>query len=390
MLPFFKLELSDDPETGVDMLGLVELPAHMKDFVSFSENKEDDKPKVKQYFNEEQMIITGVMISEGTPIYRNDPEIGEHYVLFDKSTIAKAQMRFMKNQYLQNVNLDHDPKKKIEDGIFMFESYIVNSKEGVNAPAKLGQIVRDGSWVASYKVTSTELWQKIKSGVVNGFSIEGFFERVPVNVKTNFTKDDVKGLTTERNLLNQLKMGIKEKILAIFSEEETVESTMGTATTDTGEELSYEGELAIGTLVTISIDGEPTPAPEGVHMLTGEFEGFSIVLDADGVVTDIVEPDLEVEEQPEGEIEEAVEEMAKAFAKKLAKLEKSNKKLIEKNGILAETNAEIKKTFNAQIEKLTERLSIVEKAPIVEPKKKHNRTESRRNAIPQNPIINNL
>ena len=104
MLPFFKLELSDDPETGVDMLGLVDMPAHMKDFVSFSENKENEKPKVKQFFNEEQMVISGVMISEGTPIYRNDPEIGEHYVLFDKSTIAKAQMRFMKNQYLQNVN----------------------------------------------------------------------------------------------------------------------------------------------------------------------------------------------------------------------------------------------------------------------------------------------
>ena len=162
MLPFFKLELSDDPETGVDMLGLVDFPAHMKDFISFS----DEEKKVKHYFNEDKMIVTGVMMSADTPIYRNDPDIGEHYVLFDRSTIAKAQMRFMQNSYLKNVNLDHDPKKPIGDGIFMFESYIVNSEEGVNAPAKLKQIVRDGSWVASYKVTSVELWEKIKLGVV--------------------------------------------------------------------------------------------------------------------------------------------------------------------------------------------------------------------------------
>jgi len=36
-------------------------------------------------------------------------------------------------------------------------------------------------------------------------------------------------------------------------------------------------------------DGEQIPAPEGTHALGGEFEGLSIVVDASGVITEVID-----------------------------------------------------------------------------------------------------
>ncbi len=36
-------------------------------------------------------------------------------------------------------------------------------------------------------------------------------------------------------------------------------------------------------------DGEMIPAPEGTHSLTGEMDGVSIVVDAEGIITEIID-----------------------------------------------------------------------------------------------------
>lgn len=56
-----------------------------------------------------------------------------------------------------------------------------------------------------------------------------------------------------------------------------------------GTAIAYEGELAPGTQVFVVADGEQIPAPEGTHALGGEFEGLSIVVDANGVITEVID-----------------------------------------------------------------------------------------------------
>jgi len=53
--------------------------------------------------------------------------------------------------------------------------------------------------------------------------------------------------------------------------------------------LSYDGELADGTAMFIVIDGEQVSAPEGTYELGGEMAGVSIVVDADGLVLEVVD-----------------------------------------------------------------------------------------------------
>ena len=74
------------------------------------------------------------------------------------------------------------------------------------------------------------------------------------------------------------------------------------AVLEDGTQLSYEGELIVGTAVFVVTDTEQVPAPEGTHALGGEMAGISIVVDANGIVTEVIDTtasatnDLPVEE----------------------------------------------------------------------------------------------
>jgi len=60
--------------------------------------------------------------------------------------------------------------------------------------------------------------------------------------------------------------------------------------------------------VFVVADGERIPAPEGTHALSGELAGVSIVVNAEGVITEIID-----ERENEGAGEVAVEETSSDF-----------------------------------------------------------------------------
>jgi hypothetical protein len=122
--------------------------------------------------DEEEKIISGVLMLAETPIYRNDTN-GEYYVVFTKNTIKKIAQKYFKKGYQNNVNLMHDSGQVME-GITMFESWIVDENRGIK-PMKGFEDVKDGSWFGSFKVENDEVWQMIKDGKIQGFSVEGIF-----------------------------------------------------------------------------------------------------------------------------------------------------------------------------------------------------------------------
>ena len=125
-----------------------------------------------QIDDEEQRIISGVLMLADTPIYRNDG-VQEYYVVFTAQTIAEIVQKFFSKGYQNNVNLMHDSGQQLQ-GLTMFESWLKDSKRGVRA-LKGFDDVPEGSWFASYKVYDDETWGKVKSGEVLGFSVEGDF-----------------------------------------------------------------------------------------------------------------------------------------------------------------------------------------------------------------------
>ena len=130
-------------------------------------------PFSKQEFqtidNEKRLVTAPVMIAE-TAIPRFNPDLGKYYVKFSKDTIEKMMKKYFKENKIHKVNTNHDPRQQ-KDGIYMMESYIV----GDRTDSKIFPDLPEGSWVATYYVDNDEVWQKIKEGEYNGFSLEGYF-----------------------------------------------------------------------------------------------------------------------------------------------------------------------------------------------------------------------
>lgn len=130
-------------------------------------------PFEKQKFqdiNEEQRLVTAPVMLAETPILRYNPELGRYYVKFSKETIQKMMKKYFKENKIHKVNTNHDPSQR-KDGVYMMESYIVGDRN----ESKVFPDLPEGSWVATFYVENDEVWDKIKKGEYNGFSLEGYF-----------------------------------------------------------------------------------------------------------------------------------------------------------------------------------------------------------------------
>ena len=168
-LPIYKLIINSDleDEAEVDFVALVDKPAIQRNFLAFNERQKFE------IVSEDKQIVSGALMIADMPIYRNNEEFGEHYVVFDADTIQQIAEKFFKKGYQSNVNEMHDPNKQV-DGVTMFESWIVNRELG-KMPIKGYEDVKDGSWFGSFKVENDDVWQKVKDGTFQGFSVEGIF-----------------------------------------------------------------------------------------------------------------------------------------------------------------------------------------------------------------------
>jgi hypothetical protein len=337
MLPIYDIEV--DEQSGVDFNAFVDSPAHMKGFIAFGKDQ-----SVRYSFNEEKRIVTGVMISANTLIYRGArPEIGvgEHYVKFAPETIEQIQRNFHKKGYHNNVNLMHDPTKKVE-GVFMVESYIIGSdpKQPKAPEVFANQSLADGTWIASYKVENNQVWDMVKSGKFYGFSVEGMFGIKEVKIQKQIEMSKAK-----KSLFSYIFGGGEEQ-------EAHTEQSFAEATTVDGVTVFYEGELAEGTLVQIIVDGEMMPAPAGDHqIMLSETESVVITLDDTGVITAVeqveaveAEQEMEAETVNAGELKEFAvqfkDEIGVTFAamqKQIDSLKKQVKDLESGNKFQTET-----------------------------------------------------
>jgi hypothetical protein len=192
-LPIYeiKIDLSDE-NTGVEYNSLVHDPAHMISFQTFK--------KVQRYeFNDEEKVVSGVAISADTPIYRNDG-FDEYYVVFTKDAIKDIIHDYARNNRFNNLNIEHDDKD-VAEGVYMIHSYQIDKSKGFTAPERFKD-ANDGSWITSYKFENDELYQRVKSGEMTGFSIEG-----------TFVMDEFRAFKRISELLDQIELKMSKKKL---------------------------------------------------------------------------------------------------------------------------------------------------------------------------------
>jgi len=162
-----ELIIDEEQDNGIDAISIVEHPAIEENFIALNQKKEYKFQEV----DNEKRILMGALLIPNKAIYRKDKN-DEYYIYFTKKTIRKASELFLQKGNQHNSTFEH--LYKIE-GLTLVESWIVEDKEK-DKSALYGMDVPVGTWMGSVKVDNDEVWNDyVKTGVVKGFSIEGFF-----------------------------------------------------------------------------------------------------------------------------------------------------------------------------------------------------------------------
>ena len=161
-----ELTIKDELKEGVFAISLVDKPAIEEDFIML--NSLEVELKV---VDEAKKEVIGLALVPNKKILRRIKD-KDFTISFSESTINKVQELYMKNLRANNVTIDHESKV---EGVSLIESWIVedtkNDKSNIyNLKAPLG------SWVVKMKIYNDEVYEGVKLGKFNGFSIEGMFD----------------------------------------------------------------------------------------------------------------------------------------------------------------------------------------------------------------------
>ena len=279
-LPVYEMVINPDEssEVEVSFVALVDKPAIEKNFLAFN--------KALQFaINEEKRIISGPAMIANQLIYRKDAN-GEYNVFFSPETIREIAIKFFKKDYQKNINLFHDPNLSLE-GVTIFESFVSDAERGIS-PMKGFEDSPDGTWFISAKVENDEVWNKIKSGEVKGFSVEGIFSFMQISgtqKHNSHLQEEISFMSEIKDLWNQFKekfLGNPE-LQSPAAPVQLTEATLKDGTVVTVDKLEVGGVVKIG----------DAPAPAGVHELS---DGTKITVGEGGVIESVEKDEAPVEE----------------------------------------------------------------------------------------------
>jgi hypothetical protein len=165
--------------------------------------------------------------------------------------------------------------------------------------------------------------------------------------------------TESRTLLQKAKAAL-ETVFKSETQTEVVSKTIEAVTSE-GVSITIESEMTVpmvGDLVFIS--GSTDVAPEGEHILTGDFEGWVITVDAGGVITSVVEPSSEAPE--DAPVSEPAAPAAPAMASAESVL---NEKNIQSLTEIVTRQTQIISELKGLIGSLSSDMEILKTAPLV-------------------------
>lgn len=157
-----------------------------------------------------------------------------------------------------------------------------------------------------------------------------------------------KELTTIKELIAEMK--------AQFSK--SVDKFDSAVLADGVTTIEYD-ELEVGMPVFVVADGERIPAPEGTHSLSGELAGVSIVVDAEGIITEVIDErqnedagevvveETRAESMSAEQVESIVNAKLESFSKAVEGLAEMTKTIVANNNTLINELSSLKSEFEA-------------------------------------------
>lgn len=169
-LPLYDITL-EDFEQGMYKISLVDKPAIEENFIYFNKTE-----VVEMFANDEKQEVVGPIMIPNKEILRFSPENGYYYVRFTEETIREIMYNYSKKGLFNEFGIHHqyDTQDVVMLEVWMKESDNDKSKD-------YGYDLPNGTVFVKAKIESSELFNAIKNGEVNGFSIEIQADIKPVN-----------------------------------------------------------------------------------------------------------------------------------------------------------------------------------------------------------------
>lgn len=158
----FELTIDDLNNEALNAVSLVSSPAIEKNFEAFSKKK--NNLKFIKTDNEKRIVYGPAMIPELFIPRINEKDGSEFMVYFTAQTIEKIAINFFKGNRHNMANVNHEDL--LQDGVTYFLSFISTEKTSEYP---------QGTWFLGAKIENDTIWQKVKSGEIRGFSVEGNF-----------------------------------------------------------------------------------------------------------------------------------------------------------------------------------------------------------------------
>lgn len=182
-LPLYEVTVDSD----VYAISLVDEPAIEVNYVHL---KKDSKAKKVVFLEDEakeKHMVVGPVLIPDMPIYRNqDGE--EFYIQFSKESIERLAYNYIKQGY--NMTSFTAQHQYPVNEVYIVESWIKTTEN--DKSNDLGFDCPIGTWFVGAKVNNVDVWEDIKDGKMNGFSVEAFvsLDELKLNkIKRNENKD---------------------------------------------------------------------------------------------------------------------------------------------------------------------------------------------------------
>lgn len=213
-LPLYDITL-EDFEQGMYKISLVDKPAIEENFIYFS------KQSIEMFANDEKREVVGPIMIPNKEILRQSAENGYYYVRFTEDTIREIMYNYSKKGLFNEFGIQHENDTT---DVVMLEIWMKESDN--DKSTDYGFDLPNGTVFVKAKIESDELFNAIKDGEINGFSIEIAANITPTNKEEMTEFSFAKELGKLEAQFEAMTNKFQERIEALESENEILLSSL--------------------------------------------------------------------------------------------------------------------------------------------------------------------
>lgn len=261
-------ELAQDGETlGISMVAYTPTPAIITRGVAFS----SELIKQMVFADVLKGRLAAPALIPDQPIYREDDEMGQYEVVFDKAIIEQLRQDFMQNKGKVVFNLDHNEAQGTPS--YILDSWITGPSETDASFTKYGISVPEGSWFVVSQFTDMEFF---KNEIIDkdrlGYSIEGFLGLALNTIKTKIKQTKMEKVKFENAILEDGTTVYVAK-LEVGADASVIDENGDKASIFDGEHKLKDGSVMVtvgGKITEIKPKVEEVAAEEVVEVVAAE------------------------------------------------------------------------------------------------------------------------